>query len=77
MEEKFARLQEHNLHSYERFCLSEDAEQIPADFIIMLSILKQSNISTAEQSRELLLEAIQEKMDSYITHTLSDKRRSR
>ena len=70
-------LEENGLHSYEQFCLQPDVERIPKSFITMLSILKQREITTKENRKELLVSAIKERMSEYITVTISDRTRSR
>lgn len=71
-----------NLHLYERFCLILDAESIPNKFIDMLRIINRNEKAGESESNNkdrwnLLLEAIKDKMGSYITLAVSDRTRSR
>lgn len=71
-----------NLHLYERFCLIPDAESIPNKFIDMLRVINRNEKAGESESNNkdrwnLLLEAIKDKMGSYITLAVSDRTRSR
>lgn len=70
-------LEEKGLGRIELFCLPTVANQIPRDFITMLSILKGKPVSTIEERKMLLLESIREKMQMYVTLMISDRTRSR
>lgn len=66
-----------SLHLYEQFCLPTDAAKLPADFLTMLSILKDVKVMNKQDRQRLLLDAIKQKASQYITVSLSDKMRSR
>jgi hypothetical protein len=75
--EKLEKLKERGLSSFEHFCLQTDVHLIPNDFVRMLSILKDIEISSPEERKELILQSIKEKVGKYITQMRSDKTRSR
>ena len=79
---KYRHLRDHNLHSYELFCLEPEFKKIPWEFVKMMSILRGEEMEEMEEmdmefKKAMIVEAIRERMSEYITVAVSDRTRSR